>query len=64
MKKIIATICLAVGIVSTSFATNPSAPNSPNVSYAQENKNDTPDVVILIVDSRGVIVDIIVIKKR
>ena len=65
MKKLIATFCLAVGMVSTSFAANSSAPSSPNVSYAQEKtKTSTPDKIILVVDERGVIVDIIVIKKR
>lgn len=65
MKKLIATLCLAIGVVSASFAANPSAPSSPNVSCAQEKtKTSTPDKIILVVDERGVIVDIIVIKKR
>lgn len=67
MKKLIATICLAIGMFSTSFAENPSvnaAPSNPNVALAPEKKSDTPDVIIVVVDDRGVIVEIIVVKKR
>lgn len=54
-----------MGIASASFAANPSAnpaPESPNVTNVQ--KNDTPDAIIVIFDDRGVIIDIIVIKRR
>lgn len=65
MKKLIATFCLALGMISASFAVNPSANPAPipNVAAAQE-KSDRPDAIIVIVDDRGVIIDIIVIKKR
>lgn len=65
MKKLLATFCLALGFASASFAANPTAnpaPESPNVTNVQ--KNDTPDAIIVIFDDRGVIIDIIVIKRR
>ncbi len=64
MKKFLTALCLMIGIVSTSFAANSVA--SPPVSsevYSVQ-RNDTPDVIIVIIDDRGVIQDIIVIKKR
>lgn len=52
-----------IGVVSTSFAAKSvvSIPMSANASSVE--KSDTPDVIIVIVDDRGVIVDIIVIKQ-
>jgi len=67
MKKLIATFCLAIGLVSASFAATPSAspiPEAPNVSSVQEKKSETPDVIIVVTDDKGVIIDIIVIKFR
>lgn len=54
---------MMIGVVSTSFAAKSvvSIPMSANVSSVE--KSDTPDVIIVIVDDRGVIVDIIVIKQ-
>ena len=63
MKKFLTAICLMIGVVSTSFAAKSvvSIPMSANVSSVE--KSDTPDVIIVIVDDRGVIVDFIVIKQ-
>jgi len=63
MKKFLTAICLMIGVVSTSFAAKSvvSIPMSANASSVE--KSDTPDVIIVIVDDRGVIVDIIVIKQ-
>jgi hypothetical protein len=63
MKKFLTALCLMIGVVSTSFAAKSvvSIPMSANASSVE--KSDTPDVIIVIVDDRGVIVDIIVIKQ-
>lgn len=62
MKIFLTTLCLMIGMASTSFAANSvtSTPESPEVCSVQ--KNDTPDVIIVVIDDRGVIKDIIVIK--
>ena len=63
MKKFLTALGLMIGVVSTSFAAKSvvSIPMSANASSVE--KSDTPDVIIVIVDDRGVIVDIIVIKQ-
>ena len=63
MKKFLTALCLMIRVVSTSFAAKSvvSIPMSANASSVE--KSDTPDVIIVIVDDRGVIVDIIVIKQ-
>lgn len=54
---------MMIGLVSSSFAaTAVSIPVSEPVYSVQ--KSDKPDAIIVITDSRGVIIDIIVIKKR
>lgn len=66
MKKLIATCCLVFGFATASFAEVPAVTpelNSPNVRNVQ-NKSDKPDVIILVVDDKGVIIDIIVIKVQ
>lgn len=63
MKKFLTALCLMIGVASTSFAAKSvaSIPMSANASSVE--KSDTPDVIIVVVDDRGVIVDIIVIKQ-
>lgn len=55
MKKFLTALCLMIGVVSTSFAAKSvaSIPMSTNVSSVE--KSDTPDVIIVIVDDRGVL---------
>lgn len=65
MKKFIASLCMMIGIASSSFAATSvvSTPVSQSV-YSVQERSDRPDVIIVITDDRGVIIDIIVIKKR
>lgn len=56
--------CLMIGIASTSFAANSVASTPVNSEVYSVQKNDTPDVIIVVVDDKGVIIDIIVIKQR
>lgn len=65
MKKFLSVICLMMGLVSSSFAaTSVNAnPISPEVATVQE-KSETPDLIIVVTDENGTIIEIIVIKKR
>lgn len=64
MKKFLTALCLMIGIASTSFAANSVASTPVNAEVYSVQKNDTPDVIIVVVDDKGVIIDIIVIKQR
>lgn len=64
MKKFLTALCLIIGIASTSFAANSVASTPVNSEVYSVQKNDTPDVIIVVVDDKGVIIDIIVIKQR
>lgn len=64
MKKFLTALCLMIGIASTSFAANSVASTHVNSEVYSVQKNDTPDVIIVVVDDKGVIIDIIVIKQR
>ncbi|MFQ9997238.1 MAG: hypothetical protein ACLRV7_09250 [Hoylesella buccalis] len=64
MKKFLTTLCLMIGIVSTSFAANSVASNPVNSEVYSAQRNDNPDAIIVIVDDSGVIIDIIIIKER
>lgn len=68
MKKLIATLCFALGLTATTFAAEPSAipvPSSPNVTSIQEtNKSSKPDHIYVVMDEKGRIVEIIVVKNR
>lgn len=75
MKKLIATLCIAFGLVSASFAATPSAPltpatcslnvcDNPNDPDLDEEDPEDPDKIIIVVDEDGNIIDVIIIKNK